>query len=174
MLVIIIGMTGCTHWNPGYHQASREDLMVTIRAYIRHQKFKTALEMIEQLPFDMEDQALFQKGIVLASTGNPDRDKEKALACFQAVVHQHPVSRLYNPSFLFVMLLNDAFAKQKRTEELIKQNHELKGWNRTLKEKNDLFKIMVKKKDQEIKRLQDEVNELKSQLQQFKAIDLGK
>jgi uncharacterized protein YlxW (UPF0749 family) len=32
---------------------------------------------------------------------------------------------------------------------------------------------MVKKKDQEIERLQDEVNELKSQLQQFKAIDLG-
>jgi hypothetical protein len=177
-MLMMIGTTGCANWETKwehliYHQASEEALTETIRRYIRHQKFKSALEMIEQLPAEMRDVALFQEGIVLASVGNPDRNKEQAQACFQTIIQRYPSSHFYNQSVLFTILLNENFREQKSAGELMKQNHELEQTNRVLREKNDWFETIIKEKNQEMEALQDEVDGLKTQLQQFKAIDLG-
>lgn len=169
LILIQTGFSGCAHclkkkmfFLPG--NRSEELYLEQTRDFIRKKKYKAALLEIKNFPSELEDQALFQKGVVYASAANPQKDFNKSIICFQCLIDNFPESKVYNEAVILAALLQDHVAQEKEKAELIGSNSG---------KKNISLKTLLKEKNQQIATLQREIESLKEQLKKLKEIDLG-
>ena len=80
------------------------------------------------------DRALFHMGLIWAHPGNPKKDYNRALACFQQLVSNFPRSHLQGKATIWIGALKQMISCEGRVKGLEKKTSDLKKQLNTLKE----------------------------------------
>ena len=91
------------------------------------------------------DKALFYMGILWAYPDNPRMNYKKALACFKRVLKNYPDTNLRMNARAWIHVLNDVIAKNRKIEELIQVNGEMKKKLEKLRTANSMLREQFKK-----------------------------
>ncbi len=126
----------------------KSDTMERVNTFISERNFGAALDEIEKLdggPQNRAAEALYLKGIIYAHPENPNRDEQRSFQSFQTLIERYPSSDQARQAAAWISL----FQKNQEAKDEILQ----------LKET--------------IRKQQDELEGLKTQLDELKKIDLG-
>lgn len=113
MMLTLILMCGCSHFNEGYQAkstfAQADDLF-------SRGSYEASLEKYEQIMEEYPttgDRALFEMGIINAHPKNEQKDYQKSLECFQNLVKDYPGSGYRQDSERMIFYLNNVAIKDK-------------------------------------------------------------
>jgi tetratricopeptide (TPR) repeat protein len=163
-IIVALG-SGCSHYQMSLRA---KEHLANARNLIAMQRYDEAIKesehVLELSPKAKEDQALFLMGVIYGHPKNPSPDLERSIKCFESLRELYPESDLIPPSELYISILGRIKDLDEEILELKKSNtarqSEINGLRTQLHNlKNNL-------KDDEIKRLQ-------IQLEDLKKIDLG-
>ena len=136
ILLISSGCATCFNIQARWQSQNRLDRAEQL---LRKGDFAGALKadkaIIENLPeCSPGDQALFHMGMIWAHPENPEKDYNKALACFQQLVGNFPESHLRGEAMVWIGTLKELISYEDRFQALEKKMSDLKKQLNSLKE----------------------------------------
>ena len=185
------GFGGCTY--PVKQWQGRQDLrqaesLMERGAY--DASLKESLRVLEAHSSALGDEALFQMGLVHAHPGNPGADRAKAVASFERILKEYPLSRKKEQARVWLLILRNKEAEMERLQKNVglleraveEKEKKLKLVQEELKEKDrrsaealealegKTRKLAAAQRD--LEQLKNRVTELEAQLLKFKDVDL--
>jgi len=131
-----------------------------------------ALKVEEAFPMTLGDRAVFQMGLLYAHPENSRADSEKAIACFERVLREFPLSEKKEEARLWLLTLR-AKEELRRKVKVVEQAGDAKEKKiKLLQGEFDEREKEIVEKQEEIDQLQKRVTELEAQLSKLKNVDL--
>jgi len=96
-------------------------------------EYRKVLSLISYKP--LQDEALFNMGLVYAHFGNPKRDYEKSLSLFLKVLNDYPESHLVEEAKIWVAVLQESMESVKKIDKLNQTLKDIRKVKQTFKEK---------------------------------------
>ena len=176
-LGLVLGFLGCLHpvqeWQGRQNLREAESLMGRSEY---EASMTEARKVLEAQPMSLGDQALFQMGLLYAHPENPRADLDKAMACFERILKEFPLSETKEEARLWLLTLRH------KDEELGQIQKKVKSLEQAAEAKEKKLKLLqgefeerekkLLEEQQEIDQLRKRVTELEAQLSKLKNVDL--
>jgi len=174
-VIILVAVSGCVEKDRGYLAKKRiesvletegDRSLASARILLAKGRYKESLEksesVLKQYPRSLGDQALLNMGLVHADPEYANADVKKAIEYFQRLIKEYPESILKVEAEIWVLVLKDRIQKNQQVGELTNK------LRRDDKARADEFRNM----QLELSESQDQVRELKRQIDQLKNVDI--
>ncbi|MEN6319525.1 MAG: tetratricopeptide repeat protein [Syntrophaceae bacterium] len=160
-IIALIFICGCTHFYEGF--VVKPDFMEA-DDLVKAGNYNASLLKYEQIMVQypsVGDRALFEMGLIYASSQNQQKDYQKSLDCFQKLIKDYPKSRYKQNSDVIISLINEVISSDKK---LIAQQIQID----TLEQNK---KVIVQQK--QIDSLEQKVEKLEKKIEQIKNVDMN-
>ncbi len=145
--------------------------LINARNLMRQQRFKAALVenklAFSVFPMALRNEAVFQKGLILAHPSNPERNLHEAISCFERLITSKDIAYTisYSEAVILSSIIDSTLAERKN-------NKMLGAKNSTLEKKNIELRDYIEQSRIEIHTCEEQIDQLKKQIEHFKEIDL--
>jgi hypothetical protein len=174
---------GCLHFSKKLH--GQQLLEESMDQMVNHQyeaSMAKNLTVLNNFPYSLADQALFQIGLLYAHPENPDQNYEKSLESFNKISSEFSENQLKHQAQLWVVFIRDVIDKERKIAILNNKNVSLE---RTVEQQNIDITILQKKietgknvdlivsLEKTVDEQKEEINQLLEQIEKLKRVDLG-
>jgi tetratricopeptide (TPR) repeat protein len=173
-LAVIIVLAGCQHQNvllPQYHMIHRaEESMAAGNFYAAlaaNDRAKRALYKT------VGDRILLQRGIIHAHPDNPDQDYRQAMTCFNVVLEEFPESSLKDEVTIWRAFVEHMIAQEYAHDYYADKSHFLALMLAEQDASIEGIQTRLRYEKYRLKKSKKRVQELESQIDELKKIDLG-
>jgi tetratricopeptide (TPR) repeat protein len=165
-IIALILICGCTHFYEGFvvkpDFKEADDLVKTGNYNGSLLKYEQIMVQYPRVGY----RALFEMGLIYASSQNQQKDYQKSLNCFQKLIKDYPKSRYKQSSEVIISLINDVIDKEKNAimqqKKITQYGHKVNECERKVNEcENKLINCEHK------------VNECEKKIEQMKTIDMN-
>jgi chromosome segregation ATPase len=130
-------------------------------------------EITSQYPGIIQDQVLYQLGLIYAHPQNPERDISKTIDTFRELKEKFPESNLAIEAEIWELTIEELLDKDKDIEAY---KGETRKQEKTIARQNSQSaarQAQIKKLNTQISELNAQISELENQLEDLKKVDLG-
>jgi hypothetical protein len=139
------------------------------------------LTVLNKFPHSLNDQALFQMGLLYAHPENPNQNYQKSLGAFNKILNEYSKSRLRHQAQLWVLIVEDAIDKKQKIGILDKEKISL---TRAVEQQQIEIAILQKKLvtrenvdlidslENTVAEQKQEITQLLEQIEKLKRVDL--
>jgi DNA repair exonuclease SbcCD ATPase subunit len=196
-MILLTCTTGCVY-SPN-HRLKREDPGLTAAregladadTAIAHGDFPLALkkneETLTHYPGILEDQALYQRGLIHAHPRNPEQNFTAAIDIFWELKEKFPGGRLEIEAEAWMITLENIHQKdqalsalrkdiQKREKTIAQLNTKTgtrQGMIKQLNNQIPQLESQISQLENQVLQLESQISQLESQLEKLKKVDLG-
>jgi tetratricopeptide (TPR) repeat protein len=166
----LICLYGCFH-TPQIWKT--EEHLARAKHHLDKSNFETALKecraALQLYPQSLGDQANFMIALIYAHPENPQRDTRKAIEAFETVVRRYPESQFKIQAEIWEKILRK---NQEAAASLQAHNREIRDLKDALKTLEQRIEKLRAEHATEIAQKNKQIDELKSNIDQLKEIDL--
>jgi len=180
-------LPACTHLPKGWlgeHHFDRADSLLNMTEYgasLMENEY-----ILERSPKSLGDQALYRIGLIYVHPENEAADEQKALEAFKKILKEYPESPLKEWARVWVLTITKMWHEKKiireLNEKISKLNEKISKLKKNDEEKQERIQILnsaqgdskeiIKQMKHRIASLEVEIQDLKSQMEKLKKIDL--
>jgi tetratricopeptide (TPR) repeat protein len=147
--LIFLSILSCTVSKDASLRKEAQEHLLRGQKLLAHRNYDGALEEYQKVlflpsPKSLEDEALFNMGLVYAHFGNPKRNYEKSLNLFLKILNDYPETHLLEQTKILVGVLLENLETNKKFEKL-------KEIVKDKEERKEKFKEVGKTKHEETK-----------------------
>ena len=173
---------GCLHFSKKLQgQKLLEEGMVEMTDRQYKASLAKNLNVLNNFPPSLSDQALYQMGLLYAHPENPNQNYQKSLGAFNKILNEYSKSRLRHQAQLWVLIVEDAIDKNQKIRTLDKEKISL---TRTVEQQQTEIAIFQKKLvtrenvdlidslENIVAEQKQEITQLLEQIEKLKRVDL--
>jgi outer membrane protein assembly factor BamD (BamD/ComL family) len=177
-MIIWIALSGCMEKDSSYLTKQRiesvletegERRLADARNFMASGRYQESLKRSEsvlaQYPRSLGDQALLNLGLLYAHPGYPKADVQKSIKYFQRLVEEYPESMLKDEAQIWIRVLQNRVLADRHMRKL-------KLTLKAIKKDNKVKTANYKKMQLKANALEDQVKELKNQIDRLKSVDI--
>lgn len=142
--------SGCSHGGGGTSVAA---ISLAANTYFAQGNYAASLDeykrLIDKAP-ENADQVFFEMGIIYAHPGNKGKNYQKALECFQRVIHTYPDSNFRRDSQMMMLQIQNVIIKDKLIAEQ--------------QARIDAYRLRIQAREDEVLDLQSKIQELEQRV----------